>query len=123
MVPKLALGLRLTCAVDPANPAKLFAVDCHRSKDPKAGIGEHCTARPPPPRPGLWLEQFPPTVSPCRMRSWRLALTAASSTTRPHRVGRGGRRLAITSRAPSWTLSAALAARLDQKTRASASEG
>ena len=27
MVPKLALGLQLTCAVDPANPAKLFAVD------------------------------------------------------------------------------------------------
>ncbi len=27
VVPKLALGLQLTCAVDPANPAKLFAVD------------------------------------------------------------------------------------------------
>lgn len=30
VVPKLALGLQLTCAVDPADPKKLFAVDwCH----------------------------------------------------------------------------------------------
>jgi hypothetical protein len=27
VAPKLALGLQLTCAVDPANPARLFAVD------------------------------------------------------------------------------------------------
>jgi hypothetical protein len=27
VVPKLALGLQLTCAVEPADPAKLFAVD------------------------------------------------------------------------------------------------
>src|SRR3984957_17668811 len=33
LVPKLALGLQLTCAVDPSDPARLFAVDWNAGTD------------------------------------------------------------------------------------------